>query len=96
MRKNGAGAVSGTPLTERSIEVVRRIYERCNGTYPIIGVGGLMTGDDVKRMMEAGATLVQVYTGFIYNGLGFAGDLCKSLITPEVAEPQTSSETENQ
>ena len=89
LRKDGAGAISGAPLTERAIEVVRRVYERCNGTYPIIGVGGLMTGEDVKRMMEAGATLVQVYTGFIYNGAGFAGDLCKSLIAPE---PQAQEE----
>lgn len=96
LRKSGAGAVSGAPLTERAIEVVRRIYERCNGTYPIIGVGGLMTGDDVKRMMEAGATLVQTYTGFVYNGLGFAGKLCKSLISPEDVKPHKSSETENQ
>ena len=42
-----------------------------------------MTGDDVKRMMEAGAALVQVYTGFVYNGASFAGDLCESLIVPE-------------
>ena len=94
LRKAGAGAVSGQPLTERAIEVVRRVYERCNGTYPIIGVGGLMTSDDVKRMMEAGATLVQVYTGFVYNGLGFAGDLCNGLITPEPTETPTES-TEN-
>ena len=94
LRKNGAGAVSGSPLTERAIEVVRRVYERCNGTYPIIGVGGLMTGEDVKRMMEAGATLVQVYTGFVYNGAGFAGDLCKSLLAPkEVAEEQVTDST---
>lgn len=96
LRKAGIGAVSGPPLTERAIEVVRRVYERCNGTYPIIGVGGLMTSDDVKRMMEAGATLVQVYTGFVYNGLGFAGDLCQSLIAPEEKEQVEISETENQ
>ena len=93
LRKVGIGAVSGAPLTERAIEVVRRVYERCNGTYPIIGVGGLMTGEDVKRMMEAGATLVQVYTGFVYNGAGFAGDLCKSLLTPETAEVTEPTET---
>lgn len=92
LRKTGIGAVSGSPLTERAIEVVRRVYERCNGTYPIIGVGGLMSGDDVKRMMEAGATLVQVYTGFVYNGAGFAGDLCKSLLPAEA----TSETTDNQ
>ena len=93
LRRAGVGAISGAPLTERSIEVVRRVYERCNGTYPIIGVGGLMTGEDVKRMMEAGATLVQVYTGFIYNGAGFAGKLCNELIAPSV-EPATETEIE--
>ena len=93
LRKVGIGAVSGPTLTERSIEVVRRVYERCNGTYPIIGVGGLMTGDDVKRMMEAGATLVQVYTGFVYNGAGFAGDLCRSLLAPETAVSTEPTET---
>ena len=92
LRKRGGGAVSGAPLTERAIEVVRRVHERCNGTYPIIGVGGLMTGDDVKRMMEAGATLVQVYTGFVYNGVGFAGDLCKSLLATEPPEPTELTE----
>ena len=95
LRRAGAGALSGSPLTERSIEVVRRVYERCNGTYPIIGVGGLMTGEDVKRMMEAGATLVQVYTGFVYNGLGFAGKLCKSLITPD-AEQEIELDVEHE
>ena len=93
LRKRGYGAVSGAPLTERAIEVVRRVYERCNGTYPIIGVGGLMTGDDVKRMMEAGATLVQVYTGFVYNGAGFAGELCKSLLTPTTQQVETATES---
>ena len=93
LHKAGVGAVSGTPLTERSIEIVRRIYERCHGTYPIIGVGGLMTGEDVKRMMEAGATLVQVYTGFVYNGVGFAGNLCKSLLPAETPVTET---TDNQ
>ncbi len=94
LRRAGVGAVSGAPLTERAIEVVRRVYERCNGTYPIIGVGGLMSGDDVKRMMDAGATLVQVYTGFVYNGAGFAGDLCKSLLPAEApSETATTSET---
>ena len=52
-----------------------------------------MTGDDVKRMMEAGATLVQVYTGFVYNGAGFAGDLCRSLLAPETAVSTEPTET---
>ena len=102
LRSVGIGAVSGPPLTERAIEVVRRVHERCNGTYPIIGVGGLMTGKDVKRMLEAGATLVQVYTGFVYNGAGFAGELCNAILAPEEAdaaenkEPAENSTVENQ
>ena len=79
----GSGAISGAPITKRAIEVVRRVHERCNGTYPIIGVGGIMNGDDAKAMLDAGATLVQVYTGMVYNGKGFAGKLCKSLIPPK-------------
>ena len=80
LKRYGSGAVSGKPLTKRSIEVVRRVYERSNGTYPIIGVGGVMTPADAKAMLDAGATLVQVYTGYVYNGPNFVGDICKELI----------------
>ena len=80
LKRYGSGAVSGKPLTKRSIEVVHRVYERSNGTYPIIGVGGVMTPADAKAMLEAGATLVQVYTGYVYNGPNFVGDICKELI----------------
>ena len=99
LRKAGVGAVSGPSLIERSIEVVRRVHERCNGTYPIIGVGGISTSEDVKRMLDAGATLVQVYTGFVYNGLSFAGDLCKGLVEPapeKKAEPTEDADADNQ
>lgn len=81
MKRYGAGAVSGSPLTKRSVEVVRRIYKRSNGTYPIIGVGGIMTPADAKAMLDAGATLVQVYTGYVYNGPSFVGEICKHLRT---------------
>lgn len=80
LKKYGAGAVSGSPLTNRSIEVVRRVYQRSNGTYPIIGVGGIMTPEQAKAMLDAGATLVQIYTGYVYNGPSFVGDICKKLI----------------
>jgi dihydroorotate dehydrogenase len=79
LKRYGSGAVSGKPLTARSIEVVRRIYDRSNGTYPIIGVGGIMTAEDAKAMLDAGATLVQIYTGFVYNGPNFVGDICRHL-----------------
>ncbi|MDL2320501.1 quinone-dependent dihydroorotate dehydrogenase [Alistipes sp. OttesenSCG-928-B03] len=75
----GNGGLSGSPLTERAIEVVKRVYERSEGRYPIIGVGGIMTPDDALRMLDAGASLVQVYTGFIYNGPGFVRKICKRI-----------------
>ena len=62
------GALYGSPLKERTLEVIRRIYARAQGTYPIIGCGGITTADDVMDMLEAGATLVQLSTEFIYGG----------------------------
>ena len=62
------GALCGRPLKERAREVVGRIYERSKGTYPIIGCGGIATADDALAMLEAGATLVQVGTEYIYGG----------------------------
>ncbi len=89
----GEGAMSGKPLTERSIEIVRRISARCNGTYPIIGVGGMMSADDVRRMLDAGASLVQLYTGFIYGGPRIIRDICRSLITPDAEQPAQAEES---
>ena len=83
----GMGNVSGRPLTGRSIEIVRRIVERSKGTYPIIGSGGMMSAQDVKDMLAAGASLVQVYSGFIYGGPGFAGDICRAL-APNTKAPK--------
>ncbi len=83
LKKIGAGAISGEPLVNRSIEVVRRVYKRSNGTYPIIGVGGIMTPQHAKAMLEAGATLVQIYTGYVYNGPNFVGEICKELINKQ-------------
>ncbi len=75
----GNGGLSGGPLTSRSVEVVRRVHKRSGGTKPIIGVGGVMTPEDAQSMLDAGASLVQVYTGFIYNGPRFARRICKFL-----------------
>ena len=66
--KIGNGGVSGRPLTETSREVVRLLYRETGGTIPIIGVGGVFTGEDAWQMIQAGASLVQLYTGFIYGG----------------------------
>ena len=75
----GNGGVSGAPLTQRSLETVRYIHEKTEGRFPIIGVGGIMTEDDAVAMLDAGADLIQVYTGFIYNGPAFVKRICKRL-----------------
>lgn len=67
----GAGGLSGMPLSERSTEVIRYLHERSGGRFPIIGVGGIMSPDDALEKLDAGASLVQVYTGFIYEGPAF-------------------------
>jgi dihydroorotate dehydrogenase len=63
-----AGGLSGRPLTERARKVVHFVHEETGGRLPIIGVGGVMDRDDAARLFDAGASLVQLYTGFIYRG----------------------------
>lgn len=82
----GKGGLSGAPLTKRALEVVRYIHRKTNGEFPIIGVGGIMTVQDALNMLDAGATIIQIYTGFIYNGPGFAKAICKALIERETAK----------
>jgi dihydroorotate dehydrogenase len=62
------GGLSGAPLRERSTEVIRLIARETGGKLPIIGVGGIFRGEEARQKLEAGATLVQLYTGFIYEG----------------------------
>jgi dihydroorotate dehydrogenase len=62
------GGLSGKPLTNRSTEVIRFLSEKSNKAFPIIGVGGIHSPDDAIEKLEAGATLIQLYTGFIYEG----------------------------
>lgn len=76
----GEGGLSGAPLYNRSLEVVRYISKKTNGQLPIIAVGGIMTPKQAKEMLDAGASLVQVYTGFIYNGPGFVKKILKHLV----------------
>lgn len=76
----GNGGLSGGPLTRRAIDVVRYVHEKTEGRYPIIGTGGMMTPQDALDMLDAGADLVQIYTGMIYNGPSFAKQICKALL----------------
>jgi dihydroorotate dehydrogenase len=64
----GAGGLSGAPVRARSTEVIRRLYTATRGKLPIVGVGGIFTAEDAIEKLKAGASLVQVYTGFIYGG----------------------------
>ncbi|GAA4713492.1 quinone-dependent dihydroorotate dehydrogenase [Brevibacillus fulvus] len=75
-----AGGLSGKPLTERSTAWIREIYQETGGKVPIIGVGGIMNGDDAYEKIRAGASLVQIYTGMIYQGPGLAASINKRLV----------------
>lgn len=66
--KNETGGLSGKPLTKRSTEVIRFLSEKSGKAFPIIGVGGIHTAEDALEKLDAGASLVQLYTGFIYEG----------------------------
>jgi dihydroorotate dehydrogenase len=67
-RAEEAGGLSGRPLTARALDVVTFVAKETGGDLPIIGVGGIGSADDALRMLDAGASLVQLYTGFIYRG----------------------------
>jgi dihydroorotate dehydrogenase len=68
LQKIGAGGLSGLPLKNRSTEMVRYIHEKTKGTVPLIASGGIFTGADAAEKFNAGASLIQVWTGFIYEG----------------------------
>lgn len=75
-----AGGLSGLPLAKRSTEVIRYLSERSKGAFPIIGVGGIHSPEDAKEKLAAGASLIQLYTGFIYEGPEIIKRICKELL----------------
>lgn len=75
-----AGGISGAPLRERSTEVIRFIYQQTQGELPIIGVGGIFTAEDAWDKLVAGASLLQVYTGWIYEGPWMIQRILKELV----------------
>ena len=66
----GSGGLSGQPLTKRSTEVIRYLSEKSNGELLIIGVGGIASPEDAIEKLEAGASLIQVYSGLVFEGPG--------------------------
>jgi dihydroorotate dehydrogenase len=79
VQKIGAGGLSGAPLADRSNEVITYLREKLGIDYPIIGVGGIMKPEDAINKLKAGADLVQVYTGFVYEGPGFIKSILKAI-----------------
>jgi dihydroorotate dehydrogenase len=76
---NETGGLSGAPLTQKSTDVIRALAQELNGKLPIIGVGGIMSGNDAADKIKAGAALVQIYSGFIYRGPGLVGEAVDAL-----------------
>lgn len=76
----GAGGLSGKPVKERSTEVIRYLKQKSNNAFPVIGVGGIYTAQDAIEKLEAGADLLQVYSGFIYEGPSMMAKINKQLI----------------
>ena len=79
--KIGAGGLSGKPVRARSTEVIRYLSEKSEKSFPIIGVGGIHSAEDALEKIEAGADLVQVYTGFIYEGPRLVKRINKKLLS---------------
>lgn len=75
------GGLSGAPVRERSTQIIRRAFQLTEGRTPIIGVGGIFSGEDALEKIKAGASLVQVYTGYIYRGPGLPAQICRSIDT---------------
>ena len=80
VEKIGNGGLSGKPLKERSTEVIRYLSKKSNKSFSIIGVGGISSANDAIEKLNAGADLVQIYTGFIYKGPSLAKNINKELI----------------
>ncbi len=78
--KSEMGGLSGKPLTKRATEVIRFLSERSGRSFPIIGVGGIHSAEDAVEKLEAGASLVQLYTGFIYEGPQLIKDINKKIL----------------
>jgi len=76
----GAGGLSGKPLAARSTEVIKYLAEKSKGRFYIIGVGGIHSADDAIEKLNAGADLIQVYTGFIYEGPAIAKRIKRTIL----------------
>lgn len=76
----GAGGLSGKPLTQRATEVIRYLSQKSEGAFPIIAVGGICSAEDAIEKLEAGASLVQLYSGYIYEGPALVKRINKAIL----------------
>jgi dihydroorotate dehydrogenase len=76
-----AGGISGAPLKQRSTQVIRFIFSETQGTIPIVGVGGIFNAQDAWEKIIAGASLIQVYTGWVYQGPWLVKNILSGLVT---------------
>jgi dihydroorotate dehydrogenase len=74
-----AGGLSGAPVRQKSTAVIQQLAAILAGEIPIVGVGGILGGDDAREKIAAGASLVQVYSGLVYRGTGLVGEVCRAL-----------------
>lgn len=77
----GMGGLSGSPVRQRSTEVIRYLHTQSQGAFPIIGVGGIHSAADALEKLDAGASLVQVYTGFIYEGPALVKEINQEIVS---------------
>ena len=78
--KNEKGGLSGEPLREKSTETIREMYKLTQGKVPIIGVGGIASGKDAYEKIKAGASVVEVYSALVYQGMGLVPRIKKELV----------------
>ena len=78
--KTEKGGLSGEPLREKSTETIREMYRLTKGQVPIIGVGGISSGADAYEKIKAGASVVEVYSSLVYNGMGLVPKIKKELV----------------
>lgn len=86
IEKIGNGGLSGAPLYRKNLELVKYVHEKSKGRLPIIGVGGIMSGEQAQEMLDAGASLVEIYTGFIYEGPSIVKKIIRHL--EEIKNPK--------
>ena len=77
----GAGGLSGKPLTKKSTEIIRYLVQKTKGEIPVVAVGGIMTAEDAIEKLNAGASLVQLYSGFIYKGIELIKEINQKLLS---------------